>query len=108
MSAEFAGALRERITIERRLGSRDAIAGATGRYMYDGCAWASVNPIIPAGLVAADTLSAMPRWAVTMRKREWIDQRIRLIWRGRMLAVRSVVSDPREPAQMVLTCEEVR
>jgi head-tail adaptor len=104
----FAGTLRERVLIERRLGDRDNLAGATGRYMFKGEAWVSLIPLVPADLTEADSISAMPRWKVTMRKRENIDLRVRLLWRGRYLAVRGVVSDPQEPAQMVLTCEEVR
>lgn len=108
MSAEFLGMLRERVTIEHRLGNRDALGGASGRYAYDGAAWVSVSPLIPADLTAADSLSAMPRWQVTMRKREGIDLRTRLVWRGRFLGVRAVVSDPRDASRMVLTCEEAR
>jgi head-tail adaptor len=106
--SEFAGALRERVTIERRLGNRDALGGATGRYAYDGAAWAVISPLVPADLNVADSLSAMPRWQVTLRKREGIDLRTRLLWRGRVLGVRGCISDPRDPARMVLTCEEVR
>jgi len=76
--------------------------------MLDGAAWVAVSPLIPADLAAAGSLSAMPRWQVTMRKREGIDLKTRLVWRGRFLGVRGVVSDPRNPAQMVLTCEEKR
>ena len=108
MSGGLAGTLRERATIERRLGNRDALAGATGRYAYDGAAWVAVTPLIPADLTQADSLSALPRWQVTMRKREGIDLRTRLVWRGRFLGVRGIVSDPRDPARMVLTCEEAR
>jgi head-tail adaptor len=105
---EFAGTLRERVTIEQRLGNRDALGAAVGAYAYGGQVWAAVSPLIPADLAAADSLSAMPRWQVTMRKREGIDLRTRLVWRGRFLGVRGVVSDPRDPARMVLTCEEKR
>jgi head-tail adaptor len=108
MSAEFAGNLRERVTIEQRLDTRDALAGARARYAYDGAAWAAVTPLVPAALVAADTLSALPRWLVTMRKREGIGPGTRLIWRARYLAVRGVECDPRMPGRMVLTCDEVR
>lgn len=108
MSGEFLGTLRERVTIERRLGNRDALGGATGRYAYEGAAWVSVAPMMPADLTDADVLSAMPRWQVTMRKREGIDLRSRLVWRGRFLGVRNIISDPRDPARMVLTCEEAR
>lgn len=108
MSGEFLGMLRERVTIERRLGDRDALGGATGRYAYEGAAWVAVAPLMPADLTDADVLSAMPRWQVTMRKREGIDLRSRLVWRRRFLGVRNIISDPRDPARMVLTCEEAR
>ena len=108
MSGEFLGMLRERVTIEHRLGNRDALGGASGRYAYDGAAWVAVSPLIPADLTAADSLSAMPRWQVTMRKREGVSPGTRLVWRGRFLAVRSGLSDPADPARMVLVCEEMR
>lgn len=105
---EFAGTLRERINIETREATRDALAGASGGYAFAGQAWAAVMPIVPGDLVQGNALSAANRWHVTMRKRESVDLRARLVWRGRLLAVRSIVTDPREPAQMVLTCEEMR
>ena len=105
---ELSGTLRERVTLERRLGNRDALGGAVGAYAYDGAAWAAVSPLIPADLTVADSLSALPRWQVTLRKREGIDLKTRLVWRGRFLGVRSVISDPRDPARMVLTCQEKR
>lgn len=108
MRGEFLGNLRERVTIEHRLGNRDALGRASGRYAYGGAAWVSVSPLIPADLTVADSLSALPRWQVTMRKREGIDLRTRLVWRGRFLGVRNIVSDPRDASRMVVTCEEVR
>ncbi len=105
---EFAGSLRERVLIEQRQGNRDLLAGATGSYAYAGEAWAALMPLMPGDVTQADALSAMPRWRVTMRKREGIGAGTRLTWRQKYLAVRGVISDPREPAQIVLTCEEVR
>lgn len=106
--SEFAGTLRERVIIEHRLPSRDARGGATGRYAYAGEAWASLMPLVPGELTQADALSFTPRWRVTMRKREGIGPGTRLTWRAKFLAVRGIGFDPREPAQLVLTCEEVR
>lgn len=108
MSGEFAGALKERVSIEQRRAERDVLAGAKRGYTYDGVAWAAVAPLFPGGLTEADALSALPRWQVTMRKREGIGSETRLVWRSRFLAVRSVLNDPREPAKMILTCEEMR
>lgn len=106
--SEFAGSLRDRVAIENRQGDRDPVAGATGSYSYEGQAWVAVMPLVPADMVRGHALSALPRWQVTMRKREGLGLLTRLVWRGKYLAVRAMVSDPREPAQMVLTCEEVR
>lgn len=108
MSGEFAGALRERVTIEQPPPGRDAVGGRQGMWRYDGAVWARVTPLAPSGAVVADALSALPRWSVTMRKREGVLPGCRLVWRGRFLIVMSGMSDPADPARMVLTCEEMR
>jgi head-tail adaptor len=106
--SEFAGALRERIVIEQRRDVRELGAITRTKWDYDGAVWAAVAPLIPADLITADVLSALPRWRVTMRKREGISPATRIVWRGRYLKVRGVESDPRTPAQMILTTEEQR
>ncbi|RJT24564.1 head-tail adaptor protein [Chakrabartia godavariana] len=108
MSGEFSGALRERVTIEQPNPARDALGGRTGGYLYDGAAWAAVSPLLAADAGVAGALSALPRWSVTLRKREGILPGTRLVWRGRYLQVRGCISDPRDPARMILTCEETR
>ena len=108
MTDEFSGALRERVSFEQKLAERDALAATTGRYRYNGAAWAAVTPIGVGDAVAADALSALPRWRVMIRKRDDIDLATRLIWRGRYLHVRSIECDPRERAHMVLVTEEQR
>ena len=105
---EFAGALRERISFERRSDARDLLAGARGKWRYDGAAWAAVTPLAPGEPVSADSLSALPRWRVIVRKRDGLDLGSRIVWRGRYLRVRSVESNPSEPAQMILTTQEQR
>jgi head-tail adaptor len=105
---EFAGHLRERIAFERRSDERDLLAGARGKWRYDGAAWAAVTPLGSGDGVEADASSSLPRWRMTLRKREGVDPSSRIVWRGRYLLVRSVESDPREPAQMILTTQEQR
>ena len=48
--SEFAGTLRERVVLETRLEARDARGGATGKYSYDGVAWAALMPMMPGDL----------------------------------------------------------
>jgi head-tail adaptor len=106
--SEFAGALCERISFERRSDARDLLAGVRGKWRYDGAAWAAVAPLGAGDAVEGDALSALPRWRVTIRSREGLEPGSRIIWRGRFLRVRSVESDPREPAQLILTTQEQR
>ena len=108
MSAEFAGTLRERVEIYNRGASRDVFGGATGDWESSGATWAAIAPLPSANPVSAETLSAMPRWQVTMRWRADVGVATRLSWRGEQLAVRSVTTDPRDPARMELICEELR
>jgi head-tail adaptor len=108
MTSELAGALRERVAIERRLPDRDRWAGARGGWAYDGAAWVSVTPVVAGDEGSADPRAARARWRVVMRKREGIGGTSRFVWRGRFLSVRSILSDPRDPSHMIVTCEEAR
>lgn len=105
---EFAGALRERISIEHRQHARDVWAGAAGGYTYGGAAWAAIAPLGASAQVAADSRAALPRWQVTLRKREDISFDTRLVWRGKFLTIREVEHDPAEPNWTRMTCEEQR
>lgn len=105
---EFAGMLRERITIDRPTTRRTP----TGLQEAD---WEPVARCLAAiafeGVGAeseGQALSAMPRLRVTIRRRSEvaIDQRIR--WRSRTLMIRQMLDDPRTPDRLVLRCEEVR
>jgi head-tail adaptor len=53
-------------------------------------------------------LSAMPRFRVTIRRRDGIAIDQRIGWRGRFLMVRQMLDDPREKDRIVMRCEEVR
>lgn len=106
--SEFAGTLRERIAIERPVGARTAMGLQQSE-------WAQlcrcVAAIVPEGAGSeseAQALSAMPRFRVTIRKRDGvaIDQRIN--WGGRLLMIRQMLDDPRARDRIVMRCEEVR
>lgn len=106
--SEFAGTLRERISIERPITTRTP----TG---LQEAGWEPVARCLAAialeGVGAeseAMALSAMPRLRVTVRRRDGIriDQRIR--WGSRMLMIRQLLDDPRTPDRLVMRCEEIR
>ena len=106
--SEFAGTLKERVRIERPVALRTA-----GGLQQAG--WEEVVPclaeIVPEGAAAeaeAMSLSAMPRFRVTIRRRDGISVGQRVSWKGRAMLVRQRIDDPRMPDRIVLRCEEVR
>jgi head-tail adaptor len=108
MSAEFAGSLRERVIIERLVSERTAIGvQASGWEMVARC----LASIVPEGAgpeAEGQALSAMPKFRVTIRKRDGIAIDQRLQWGERLLMIRQMLDDPRLGDRHLLRCEEVR
>lgn len=103
--SDFAGALRERIAFERRAEpGGDAPPGDAWR--HDGAAWAAVTPLGPGARIIAGSLSARPRWRVTVRARGGLDLDSRILWRGRVLMIVAIEEDPRTPDRIDLITEE--
>jgi SPP1 family predicted phage head-tail adaptor len=106
--AEFAGTLRERITIERLTNARNAMG-------LQEPAWEAVCRCL-AGITLdsvgpeaeAQALSAMARFRVTIRKRDGITIDQRISWNGRRMMVRQILEDPRAKDRITMRCEEVR
>jgi head-tail adaptor len=106
--SEFAGTLKERVRIERPVALR-----TVGGLQEAG--WEEVvrclAEIVPEGVGAeaeAMSLSAMPRYRVTIRVRGGISVGQRVSWKGRAMLVRQRIDDPRLPDRIMLRCEEVR
>ena len=106
--SEFAGTLKERITIERPVGERTP----TG---VQQTAWETVCRCLAAIVLEGagaesegQAHSAMPRFRVTIRRRDGIAIDQRITWRGRLMMVRQMLDDPREKDRIAMRCEEVR
>ena len=108
MSREFAGSLKQRVTIERPTLLRTA-----GGLQEAG--WERVATCL-AGIVAegvgaeaeAQALSANPRFRVTIRARDGIAVGQRVMWSERVMLVRQRIDDPATPDRILLRCEEMR
>lgn len=108
MSSEFAGSLNERILIERTVASRNAL----GLQQYG---WESLCRCLASVVLEgvgpeseAMALSAMPRFRVTIRRRDGIAIDQRVSWKGRLMMIRQLLDDPKTPDRITLRCEEVR
>lgn len=108
MTAEFAGTLRERVLIERPITSRNAMGlQEPGWEKVCRCLAAVVLESVGAE-TEAQALSAMPRFRVTIRRREGIAIDQRISWNARKMMVRQLLDDPRAKDRIVMRCEEVR
>ena len=108
MSGEFAGTLRERITIERPVSLRNAM-GLQEPGWEEVCRCLAAVVLETVGAESeGQALSSMPRYRVTVRRRDGIalDQRVR--WTSRSLMVRQLLDDPRARDRIVMRCEEIR
>ena len=106
--SEFAGSLRERVTIERPVSLRNAM-GLQEPGWEEVCQCLAGVALESVGAESeAQALSAMPRFRVTIRERDGIGLGQRIRWSGRFLMVRQLLTDPRAKDRIVMRCEEVR
>ena len=108
MSGEFAGTLRERVTIERPVSSRNAMGLKQPGWETVCSCLASVALESVGAESEAQALSAMPKFRVTIRQREGIGLGQRISWNGRKMMVRQLLDDPRSKDRITMRCEEVR
>ena len=108
MSGEFTGTLRERIVVERPISVRNAMGLQEPGWEQVCRCLASVDLESVGAESEAQSLSAMPRYRVTIRKRDGIALDQRVSWNGRKLMVRQMRDDPRAKDRMTMRCEEVR
>ena len=111
MAGEKAGALDERVTIERWQPARDAAADDVGSWISVETVFAQVNRD-GAGSgqnlgrqIQGEAARSGRRWQVVMRDRDDLGLDVRLRWRDQILAVRSVERDARRRDFATLWCD---
>jgi head-tail adaptor len=105
---EFAGTLRERVAIERPISTRNAMGLQEPGWEAVCRCLASVALESVGPESEAQALSAMPKYRVTIRRRDGIAIGQRISWNGRSLMVRQLLEDPRQKDRITMRCEEVR
>lgn len=106
--SEFAGTLRERIVIEQPVSVRNAM-GLQEPGWEEVCRCLASVVLQNVGQQSeGQALSAMPRYRVTIRRRDGIALDQRITWDGRKLMVRQLLDDPRSKDRVAMLCEEVR
>lgn len=106
--SEFAGTLRERIVIEAPVEARTASGLQQPGWEQVARCLAAIAPDGAGPEGQAMALSSMPRFRVTIRRRDGIAVGQRVRWGGRSMLVTRRIDDPRLPDRVVLKCEEMR
>ena len=106
--SEFAGTLRERILIEQPISVRNEM-GLQEPGWQEVCRCLAVVELESVGQQSeGQALSAMPKYRVTIRRRDGIALDQRVTWAGRRLMVRQMLDDPLAKDRIAMRCEEVR
>jgi head-tail adaptor len=106
--AEFAGTLRERIVIEQPVSVRNAMGLQQPGWEQICTCRASIALESVGAESEGQALSAMPRFRVTVRRRDGIQVGQRVGWGERTMTIRQVLDDPLAKDRLTMRCEEVR
>ena len=106
--SEFAGTLKERISIERPADLRTASGLQAAVWEPVARCLAAIAAEGAGAEAEAMALSAMPRFRVTIRKRDGIAVGQRITWGERAMLVKQRIDDPKLPDRILLRCEEMR
>ncbi len=106
--SEFAGTLKERIEVQRPVGARTPMGVQQAEWETVCKCLASVVLEGAGAESEAQALSAMPRYRVTIRRRDGIAIEQRIKWNKRVLLIRQLLGDPAAKDRLVMRCEEVR
>ena len=107
MSGEFAGAMRERVTLLTPSAGRDALGGAGEDWTVVDLVWATVEPAGRGPFFAGAARAALPLWKVTLRPCA-VQVGDRIERTSGTVEVREVRIDPALPDRVVAIGEEVR
>ena len=105
---EFAGTLRERVVIDRPISTRNAMGLQEPGWEQVCRCLASVALESVGAESEGQALSAMPKYRVTIRRRDGVGLDQRIAWNSRYLMVRQLLDDPRTKDRITMRCEEVR
>lgn len=109
MSGESAGSMKDRVGLLQRVGTSGTAGESAGEFQLILERWARVEPSHRAVLsaVESDARLTARRWRFTLRAGPKVELDMRVRWRGVMMQLIGIESDPGRPAELVLLAEEL-
>lgn len=105
---EFAGLLRHRVVLARRSDMRLTSGLPVDEWEVFGQCLSLVEAEGTGPELEGMTVSAMPRYRVTLRRNDELAPDDRIKWKNKILRVRRIVIDPTKGDRTIAHCEEVR
>lgn len=101
-----AGELRERIQLQAKQVTRDTFGAEVITWVTQATVWARVTAVSGDEAVTLSQEAATMTHQVVIRYYDGLTPVMRVLWRGRVLEIRSVIPDEKRQ-QMTLLCSEV-
>lgn len=101
------GQLRQRVTIQAPIDAPDDIGGAERSFSSFVQVWASVETLAAQEQFIEQRLEQSRRCAVTIRWRSDVTSQMRIVFRGRILVIRSVEDRDERRRFLTCVCEEI-
>jgi head-tail adaptor len=103
----FAGILRERVVIERRTETRDALGASDEDWTVIDVVWASARPVGSGPDFVGGAGASFPMWRLTLRPCDIrVGDRVERV--TNRIEVREVIVDPTLPDRVVAIGDELR
>lgn len=100
------GSLSERVTIEQEARTSNGQGGYTTGWSPLATVWAEVIPLSGDEAITAQVERAVARYRVSIRRRDDVTAKHRLIWRGQTLAIKSALPHPKDlRGGLLMICE---
>lgn len=103
-----AGELNERVTIQRRSSTRDAMGGQIETWQVRATLWARVQPMSAGEQYRRQQIQAKADWKVTIRYNGDVLPSDRLSWRGRTFEIKGILNPDMRRRFLDLACEELQ
>ncbi|MFT7337628.1 MAG: SPP1 family predicted phage head-tail adaptor [Marinobacter maritimus] len=103
-----AGKLRHRVTIQQPGQTQDPVTGEMLNGWTDYAkAWASVEPLSVKEFIASEAGQSEVTARITIRHREGITPKMRVLHRGKIYNIKGVLADPKSGLEyLTLPCSE--
>jgi SPP1 family predicted phage head-tail adaptor len=101
-----AGPLRERITIQQESNVSDGQGGSTLSWTEVDTVWGCVSPLRGAERLQSMQVQDETIHKITIRFRDDITPKMRVVWRGRIMNIREVINPDEHKKYLQLTVED--